>query len=43
MRDFYYNQELLSDIISDESLVLCASLGSGNQKVSNSIYLLLKE
>ena len=32
MRDFYYNQELLSDIVSDESLVLCASLGSGKSE-----------
>ena len=32
MRNFYYNQELLLDIISDESLVLCASLGSGKSE-----------
>lgn len=32
VRNFYYNQELLLDIMSDESLVLCASLGSGKSE-----------
>ena len=32
MRKFYYNPELLSDITSDESLVICASLGAGKSE-----------
>ena len=32
MRKFYYNPELLEDITSDESLVICASLGAGKSE-----------
>lgn len=32
MRKFYYNPELLEDIVSDESLVICASLGAGKSE-----------
>ena len=32
MRKFYYNLELLEDITSDESIVICASLGAGKSE-----------
>ena len=32
MRKFYYNPELLEDITSDESIVICASLGAGKSE-----------